>query len=213
MNNTDKAMIRLLSQSDWLEFKGFDSRKMLDELKPFKDDWKRYNPRKIENNRWGLSVTSFDGGLSGIPDLDSLLNYEQETGITLHNYDCDIPTRVWEESTELKRFLEPWKKWVTRCHFLRIDKGGYFPDHFDVNKHDFTYDEIRFVGFVNTDKYNFKWIYDDKIFAGESGSFWYFNASKRHSVFSTENGMMLLVVCMNFDEELYIKMLDTAIIT
>ena len=48
MNNTDKAMIRLLSQSDWLEFEGFDSRKMLDELKPFKDDWKRYNPRKVE---------------------------------------------------------------------------------------------------------------------------------------------------------------------
>lgn len=213
MNNTDKAMIRLLSQSDWIEFKGFNHKKMLDELKPFKDHWKRYNPRKVENNRWGLSVTSFDGGLSGRPDLDSLLNYEQETGITLHNHQCNVPTLVWEECEELKRFLEPWKKWVTRCHFLRMDKGAYFPDHFDVNKHDFSYDEIRFVGFVKADKYNFKWIYDDKLFAGESGSFWYFNASKRHSVFSTENGMMLLVVCMNFDEELYIKMLDTAVIT
>ena len=86
MQNNDKAMIRLLSMSDWQEFKGFDYKKMLKELEPFKDEWKRYNPRKTENNRWGLSVTSFDGGLSGYPDLDSLLNYEQETGITLHNH-------------------------------------------------------------------------------------------------------------------------------
>ena len=28
----------------------------------------------------------------------------------------------------------------------------------------------------------------------------------QEKVVATENGMMLLVVCMNFDEELYIKM-------
>ncbi|MAK55970.1 MAG: hypothetical protein CML17_09035 [Pusillimonas sp.] len=212
MQNIDKAMMRLLSMSDWQEFRGFDSKKIKKELQLFDNEWKRYNPRKTPNNRWGLSVTSFDGGLSGIPDLDSLLNYEQETGITLHNHQCTEPTLVWEQCEELKRFLEPWKKWVTRCHFLRLDKGGFFPDHCDINKHDFSYDEVRFVGFVNTNRYGFKWIYDDKIIHADNGTFWYFNANKRHSVFSTWDNMILLVVCMNFDEELFLQMMDSALV-
>ena len=40
-------------------------------------DYVRYNPRK-EIDRWGLSITSLDGGLSGTPDLDSLPNYNKE---------------------------------------------------------------------------------------------------------------------------------------
>ena len=36
--------------------------------------WVRYNPRKnIE--RYGLSVTSLDGKMTGIPDLDSFYDY------------------------------------------------------------------------------------------------------------------------------------------
>lgn len=206
----DKALARLATMSDWQEFPGFDSRKVLKELEPFKDDWKRYNPKKAGNNRWGLSVTSYDGGLSGIPDLTSLLDYQLQTGIELHNHDIDVPTPVWEESTELKRFLEPWKPWITRSHFLRLDKGGFFPDHFDINKHNFEYDEVRFVGFVDVSEYNFKWVYDDKIIKGGNGTFWYFNANKRHSVFSTRDNVMLLVVCMKWDKDLFIKMVDDA---
>ena len=41
------------------------------ELEYFKDEWKQYNPRK-PNPRQGLSITSYDGKLSGIPDLDSI---------------------------------------------------------------------------------------------------------------------------------------------
>ena len=213
MNDNDKALLRLNTMSDWIELNpGFKKDKLLEELKPFKNDWKKYNPTKI-NNRWGLSVTSIDGGLHGVPDLASLRDWELQTGEVVHNHDLNVPTPVWGECPTLIKLLEPWKPWLGRCHFLRMDRGSFFPEHFDINKEDYSYDEVRFVGFVKCNEYDFKWIYDDKIFAGESGSFWYFNASKRHSVFSTENGMMLLVVCMNFDEELYIKMLDTAIIT
>tara|TARA_B100001057_G_C22729505_1_gene903164 strand:+ start:556 stop:834 length:279 start_codon:yes stop_codon:yes gene_type:complete len=81
-----QAINRLNSMSDWQEFKGFNSHKMMEELKPFNNDWKRYNPNK-PNNRWGLSITSLDGGLSGIPDLTSLKTYEEETGIKLKNHD------------------------------------------------------------------------------------------------------------------------------
>ena len=206
----DKALARLATMSDWQEFPGFNSYKVLEELKPFENDWKPYNPKKTGNNRWGLSVTSYDGGLSGIPDLTSLLDYELETGVVLHNHDIDVPTPVWEKSTELKKLLDPWKPWITRSHFLRMDKGSFFPDHFDINKHYFDYDEVRFVGFVNVNEYSFKWIYDDKIIKGQNGGFWYFNANKRHCVFSTEDDIMLLVVCMKWDKDLFIKMIDNA---
>ena len=207
MTDDEKALFRLYTMTDWLEFKGFNSKKVLEELKPFDNDWKRYNPKK-PNNRWGLSVTSIDGGLSGIPDLTSLLDYELQTGIVLKNEDLDTPTPVWTESTELKRFLEPWRKWVTRCHFLRMDRGSFFPDHNDINKHDFSYDEIRLVGFVNGNEYNFKWLYDDKIIKRNPGSLWYFNANKRHSVSSTEDGVMVLIICLKWDKDLFLHIID-----
>jgi len=209
MNDNDKALQRLYTMSDWQEFGGFNAKKVKEELKLFDNDWKKYNPNKL-NNRWGLSITSIDGGLSGIPDLTSLRDYEIQTGQVVKNEDLDVPTLVWIQSTELKKLLEPWKKWITRCHFLRMDRGSFFPDHYDVNKEDFSYDEIRLVGFVNCSEYNFKWIYDDKIIKGQNGSLWYFNGNKRHSVFSMKDGMMLLVICLKWDKDLFLYMLKNS---
>tara|TARA_R110001606_G_C15125506_1_gene622677 strand:- start:32 stop:676 length:645 start_codon:yes stop_codon:yes gene_type:complete len=207
-----QAMTRLSMMSDWQEFEGFNSNKMLKEIEPFKDQWKRYNPNK-PNNRWGLSITSMDGGLSGVPDLTSLKTYEMETGVRLTNHDIVTPTLVWEESKELQKLLEPWKKWVTRCHFLRMDRGGFFPDHFDINKQDTSYDEIRLTAFVNVNEYSFKWIYDDKIIKCNNGSLWYFNGNKRHSVFSTQDGMMIIVICLAWDKELFDYMVNAGLVS
>ena len=58
MNDDDKALLRLNTMSDWIELNpGFKKDKLLEELKPFENDWKRYNPKK-PNNRFGLSVTT-----------------------------------------------------------------------------------------------------------------------------------------------------------
>lgn len=205
-----QALTRLGMMSDWQEFQGFDARKVMKEIEPFKDDWKRYNPNK-PNNRWGLSVTSIDGGLSGIPDLTSLKNYEQETGIVVNNQDIVVPTKVWTQSEELSRLLLPWERWITRCHFLRMDRGGFFPDHFDINKHDSSYDEIRLTAFVNVNEYHFKWLYDDKIVKCNNGSLWYFNGNKRHCVFSTKDDMIIIVICLHWDRDLFTYMLDNGI--
>ena len=105
-------------------------------------------------------------------------------------------------------FRSPWKPWLGRCHFLRMDRGSYFPEHFDINKEDYSYDEVRFVGFVKCNDYDFKWIYDDKVIKGNSGSLWYFNGNKRHSVFSFSDGIILLVMCLKFDKDLFQKMLE-----
>ena len=44
------------------------------DLDNFSEHWKPYNPKK-HPGREGLSVTSLDGGFSGIPDLDSIREY------------------------------------------------------------------------------------------------------------------------------------------
>ena len=210
MNDDDKALVRLSTMCDWIEMiPGFKRDKLLDELKPFENDWKRYNyNEKKPNNRWGLSITSIDGGLHGVPDLSSLRDWEIQTGKTIHNHDLNVPTDVYKNCPTLQAILEPWKPWLGRCHFLRMDRGSYFPEHFDVNKEDYSYDEVRFVGFVNCNDKDFKWIYDDKIIKGNQGSLWYFNGNKRHSVHSTADGIILLVMCLKFDKDLFQKMLD-----
>jgi hypothetical protein len=96
-----------------------------------------------------------------------------------------------------------------RCHFLRIDKGGYFPEHYDINKLDYDYDEIRFIAFVNKcDKKDLKFIYEDTVRDIKDGQLFYFNANKRHSVFSTSDGITMLVFCMKFDEKLFEKLIE-----
>ena len=207
MNDDDKALLRLNTMSDWIELNpGFKKDKLLEELKPFENDWKKYNPKK-PNNRYGLSVTSIDGGLHGIPDLTSLRDWEIQTGELIHNHELNVPTDVYKNCPTLQAILEPWKPWLGRCHFLRMDRGSFFPEHFDINKEDYSYDEVRFIGFVKCNEYDFKWIYDDKVIKGNPGTLWYFNGNKRHSVFSFKDGIILLVMCLKFDKDLFQKML------
>ena len=63
-------------------------------------------------------------------------------------------------------------------------------------------------GFVKSNEYDFKWIYDDRVIKGNSGSLWYFNGNKKHCAFSFSDGIVLLVMCLKFDEHLFKKMLD-----
>ena len=205
----DKALSRLFTMGDWLQFKThINTQKLLKEIEPFKDDWKPYNLRN-PNNRFGLSITSLDGGLSGIPDLDSLLQWNDihETNIT--NHDIKTYTPVYEQSSEIQRIVEPWKPWLGRCHLLKMNKGGYFPEHYDINKTDYSYDEIRFAGFVSKcDKQNFKFIYEDTVQNVRDGELWYFNANKRHTVFSTTDDAIMIVFCLKFDEHLFQKVIE-----
>jgi hypothetical protein len=205
----DKALSRLMTMGDWLQMKTrINTHKLMEEIKPFENDWKPYNLRN-PNNRFGLSITSLDGGLSGIPDLDSLLQWNDihETNIT--NHDIKTFTPVYENSPELQRIIEPWKPWLGRCHFLKMNKGGYFPEHYDINKTEYDYDEIRFAGFVSKcDKQNFKFIYEDTVQNIRDGELWYFNANKRHTVFSTTDDVIMIVFCLKFDELLFEKVIQ-----
>lgn len=205
----NQAYIRLHTMGDWLEMgKHFSSEQLLTEIEPFEREWKPYNVRK-PNNRWGLSITSLDGELSGIPDLDSLSEYNKKHNLNVKNSDISTYTDVYHQSPTLQNIIEPWKPWLGRCHFLRLDKGGYFPEHYDINKTDYEYDDIRLISFVkNTNKYGMKFLYEDKLLDVQDGSTYWFNASKRHSVFSMVDDCIMIVYCLKFDEYLFEKILE-----
>lgn len=204
----EKSYTRLHTMGDWLEMQSFDHRAVINEIEPFKDHWRPYNVKK-PNNRWGLSITSLDGGLSGIPDLDSLYEYNKRNNTNINNQDINKFTEVYNKSSTLQSIIRPWKPWLGRCHFLKLDAGGYFPEHYDINKLDYSYDDIRLIGFVNNnDKYTMKFLYEDKLMEVKEGSLYWFNASKRHSVFSMTDDCVMIVFCLKFDKKLFETIID-----
>lgn len=108
-----------------------DEKRVAEELAPFDQDWKIYNPSKPEYKRSGLSITSLDGGLSGMPDLTSLLEYNREHGTTYREASFTTLTPVYEACKTLHEFMDPFLPFLCRTHFLRFEKGGFFPYHRD----------------------------------------------------------------------------------
>ncbi len=204
MNNKFIAMQRLAMMGDWLKLNSFDNKTMIKEISRYKSEWKRYNPRK-PNNRFGLSITSLDGDLSGKPDLDSLYEFNRENGTNYDNQSFKKTTIVYQNSLSLRSAIKPYMPWLGRSHFIKLNAGGYFPEHYDIHKTKFDKDEIRLIGFVNnTSSNHFKFCYEDKLITNYSdGDLFYFNANKRHSVFATDNEVILLVVTLKFDENLF----------
>ena len=87
-----------------------------------KFDYVRYNPRK-NIDRWGLSLTSLDGGMSGIPDLDSLREYNIENNTSYDEIDFNIPTPAYED---FKEVLDPFAPWLFRTHILKLNSVDIF---------------------------------------------------------------------------------------
>ena len=94
------------------------------ELEYFKDEWKQYNPRK-PNPREGLSITSLDGKLSGIPDLDSLIEYNKLNNVRIKEIDINVRTPVAEKVRSITPLLDIFDT-LGRSHFIRLNQGGFF---------------------------------------------------------------------------------------
>lgn len=194
---------------DWLKLKSFDFYRLSEELRLFANDWKPYNPEK-PNNRFGLSVTSLDGGLSGVPDLDSLGEYNKKNNTNLTNRDFTKVTSVYERCPTLQGMLAPYMPWLGRCHFIKLNKGGFFPEHYDHEKINVDCEDIRIIGFINNNNSSsYKFCYEDHLMTKiKDGDLYYFNAHKRHSVFSMTDDCIQIVLCLRFDESLFKKLLE-----
>lgn len=146
-------------------------------------NWLQYNPRK-NINRWGCSITSLDGGDSGVPDLDSVLEYNTLNGTNYTEKDFKVPTRHAEPFAD---FLAVWP--VGRSHYLKFTAGGFFPWHRDGDPHTF-----RLIYTIkNCTPNNLIWLEDDKILNFHDQSWYYINTKKKHALFSLNEENILAV--------------------
>lgn len=175
-----------------LEFR-FDQYAVHQDLEKYDSDWVQYNTYKPHINRKGLSVTSLDGKLTGIPDLCSLREYEKRTGISYAETDFRKPTRVFYENPTMRKFLDLFRPWLGRSHYLRFGPGGYFPPHRDGAKQDFPDCFRLIVPLLNTNHTNFVMLLEEERIFLETGRVYFMNTLLSHAVFSFGKDVTLFV--------------------
>jgi len=156
-------------------------------------NWVRYNPRK-KIERYGCSITSMDGNDTGVPDLDSVLEYNRENGTHLQETDFAIQTK---HSFPFKEFLNRFT--VGRCHYIKLPPGGFFPWHRDVDPNTF-----RIIYTVeHCSPIDFVWLEDDKILELQDQRWYYINTRKKHAVFSFQTAIFAVFNVFTTEQNLH----------
>jgi hypothetical protein len=146
--------------------------------------WVQYNTRKPYIKRYGLSVTSLDGGFSGIPDLDSLREYNRENNTKYVESQFRSRTNLVNYIPEINILLNLFPD-HGRCHFLKLDAGGFFPPHRDNGIASSLPHTFRIiVPICNFGKYQTVWLQEGLPVYFEHGKSYFVNTTKIHSLFS-----------------------------
>ena len=141
INKDFASFTRLLAMGDWLKLKRFNSKKLYEELQEFANEWKTYNSLKPDNKRYGLSVTSLDGGLSGVPDLESLLEYNNKNGTSYTNADINNEKA---KQLELLQTTDNSSKSISEVNFMQRKATHQSPlikAFDDQNYHELSFNE------------------------------------------------------------------------
>ena len=137
--------------------------------------WVQYNPRK-NINRWGISLTSLDGLSSGIPDLDSICEYNHINNTNYSESDFNKPTPAYSRAFN---FLSEHFD-LGRSHIIKLGVGGFFPYHRDTDLNTF---RIIYT-FSGCQESNLIWTLNNQIVKLSNRKWYYINTKKVHSVFS-----------------------------
>jgi hypothetical protein len=175
---------------------GVDFVEVCEELKFFEDKWVQYNPRK-NIPREGLSITSLDGGLSGIPDLDSVREYNIKHNLELDETDFDKKTELWPL---VEPALAPFEKYLGRTHFIRMGNGGHFPPHRDQYTREINSFRL-FIPMRGCNPPNNYFILDNKILHFDHGRVYFLNTCKEHTTFTTGPESMFVVANVILSED------------
>ena len=181
----------LLSYGDFIQLNNScNSKELLEEIKDFA--WLKYNPRK-NVERYGLSITSEDGKLTG-KDLDSLYELSKETGREYDEDSFTTLTDVYHKSKQIQKLVDPFKPWLCRTHLLNFRKGGYFPPHID-NRGFQGKQFIRLLVPIRKCNASFLYfMYEEKLLNFNRGYTYFLNTNKKHAIFSFSDDSTMLVM-------------------
>ena len=161
---------------------------VMKDLEGFSEEWKPYNPRK-KIAREGLSVTSLDGGLSGIPDLDSIREYCIKNQVILGEHSFNQETPV---ANIVRTYLDPFKGHVGRSHFIRMGKGGHFPPHRDDRRA--SVNNMRlFVPIKDCNPPKTFFMLDREPLYFDHGRAYFINTCMEHTLFSCYPSLFLVM--------------------
>ena len=173
-----------------------EQKKVMDGLTSYEDKWVKYNPRKNIRRR-GLSITSLDGGLSGIPDLDSVKEYNKKYNLTLDETNFNEKTELWPL---VEPALKPFENYLGRTHFIELDQTGCFPPHRD--QYDIELNSFRlFIPLFGCNPPNTYFIIDDKIYNWYEGHVYFINTCKEHTIFTTQYPSTFVVANIIISED------------
>ena len=173
------------------------------ELKIFDDKWVKYNPRK-DIPRYGLSVTSLDGNMTGRPDLDSFKEVYKETGHLYSEMDFVVKTPVYEI---FKDILNPFGEHLGRTHVIKHKRGGMFPPHRDLTaKYPETFRMFLPIKGCNPPVNYF--ILDNKILNFDHGNLYFIDSAKEHTVMTPGSESIFLVANIRLCTEAIDVVLD-----
>lgn len=137
--------------------------------------WVRYNPRK-EVARWGASLTSLDGKMTGVPDLDSIFEYNKQNKTQYTEKDFIVKTPLYDAHF---KFMDPLFD-LGRSHVIKLGAGGFFPYHRDFDTSCF-----RLIYTMSgCEPTNLVWVLNNEVIKLQDRSWYYVNTKMIHSVFS-----------------------------
>lgn len=179
-----------------------DPKVFLKEIEKFNDNWVQYNPRK-NIKRYGLSLTSLDGGMSGYPDLDSLKEYNELHNLEIEETDIKTKTMAWDLVSDCLDVFDPD---IGRTHVIKQPSGGMFPPHRDEYSREILSYRL-FIPIKNCNPPNNYFILDERILHFDYGHVYFIDTCKEHTVFTTNGESMFVVVNMGLTE----KSIDTVL--
>lgn len=142
-------------------------------------EYVRYNPR-TSIDRDGLSLTSLDGGMTGIPDLDSLHQYNAENGTSYEEKDFNVFTEAYNND-DIQGMLKPYEEFLFRTHVIKLNPGGYFPPHRDYRRNNF--DSVRLISPLRN---ICPFLLEEKLLNWEQGKLYFLNTAKEHTLFNNQ---------------------------
>ena len=172
----------------------FDFLLLEKQIRPYRKDWIPYNKSKPGYKRYGLSLFSLDGGVSGEIDLNSIKEYNEKNQTDYNELSFRKPTHYWHEFSSLSEPLKEIENNLGRSHLIKFDKGGFFPPHRDTGN------TFRLISFFFCTHHHLKFLVDDKKFFFTNNRLYFLDTRKPHSVFSFQNNAVILVLNVEYSE-------------
>jgi len=180
-----------------------NSSDILNDLRPFKNNWTQYNTLRPEIPRQGLCVINEKGKIGPGPALNSIPQWNKMYNTSLDELQFDKPTEVYNSSKTIQNLMKDCFSFSVRTHFLKLLPGGYFPPHRDSNKrYPVTFRAI--IPIINTDPPRVRFMLEDKTLHWKIGRMYVVNTNLEHTLmnYSNEDSIWLVFNFVTCDESI-----------